>query len=302
MSSPNASDGDPKKPSLQIKLQERDRALLGVFRDLRFLKTSHLQSLLVPSYFPSVDAFRARLVKLKNAGLVTVVAYNRGASFRHDTPRPKARPENIWAISNSGAKAIGLVGEFDKNNRRLSGNDPFTHPFLITDAYVALAAGERAGAFELFDWKREQLYRKGVRATYKGDQKKLDIIPDASFDLADDQFEMTCFLECDAHQEPIVAGSLERSSVFKHCLGYHYLWLEMKRQDPHAAFFVYTLTKSEARADALTEAARRADPRGRGLDLFRFASAECFSLENPTPFWDEPIWRTPSGERRKLFE
>ena len=276
--------------------------LLGLFRDLQFLQTSQLERLLVPDPFGSTDAFRQRLGKLQGAGYLTQPSRVLRPLFA-EAGRPAHRPENIFAITNKGARAVNLAGEFDKNTQRRRGQDPFSHGLLISHVYSALRLGARAGAYEFLDWQPENSFREMVPVTTGAGTESLPICPDGKFVLADAESELDYFLECDTGSEPLKRSEIKKqSSILKKCLAYHGLWKAERDANSQVAFIVLFVTTTDARAAALTEAARLADPRGQGLGLFYFASTERWSLNDPEPFWSEPIWLTPSGERRKLFE
>jgi len=256
--------------------------------------------LLIPDPFPTTDAFQQRINELKNAGYLTLPSRVLRPLFA-EAGRPAHRPENSLAITNKGARAINLPGEFDKNTKRRHGQDPFSHGLLISHVYTALRPGARAGAYEFLDWQPENSFRESVPVTTSRGTETLPVCPDGKFILADQESELDYFLECDTGSEPVTRSELTRSSVPKKCLAYHARWHAARDATGQVAFIVLIVTTTDARARALTEAARLADARGKGLGLFYFTSTERWSLGEPAPFWKEPIWFTPSGEHRKLF-
>src|SRR3990170_1940423 len=91
-----------RRSAQSLELTDRDRSLLSIFGDVRFVRSSQLERLCVPLLFPSTHAFSLRVNKLKRAGFLELPAKALNPAY---TARKRGahRPENIWALSSGGA-------------------------------------------------------------------------------------------------------------------------------------------------------------------------------------------------------
>jgi hypothetical protein len=286
-----------------VRVAARDRAVLALFRAIRFAETRQLEAVFVPDLFPSYKKLRLRLPRLAAAGLLDRparrIAPERAEQYRLAAePRTGGRPQDVWALGDAGARLLGLPGQWNRNNGRLRPS-AFPHSLMISRVYCALARAERRGLVAV-DWQGENGWRERVRVG----GRTLTLVPDATFLLAErtTDAEAPCFLEADNGTEPLTRTDLEQSSFAGKCALYWTYWNEVLRPQ-RAGMIVLTVAKRRDRAEALRQVAARADPtgRGHGSNLFWFTSEEDWTIAEPETFLYAPIWRTPAGERRALL-
>lgn len=283
-------------------LTSRDLHVLEIFRALRFAETRHLLAMLTPTPYPTAQKLRLRLPKLERLGLVTRPA-RRIAPHRHDlyrlaeSVRNRGRPEDVWALAQSGADLLHLDGDWNRNNSRLR-SSAFAHPLMIASVYTVLRVAAARGLVELEDWTGENQWRQRIRVG----PHELPIVPDATFRLGDNRTdrETRVFLEVDNHSEPLTRSGLDQTSFLKKTTAYWHYWDRMIRPSG-AGLIVMTIAKTPERAERLGLTAARTDPQGRALNLFWFTSENQWEISAPETFLYHTIWRTASGEDRSLF-
>jgi hypothetical protein len=84
---------------------------------------------------------------------------------------------------------------------------------------------------------------------------------------------------------------------------YWQLWKEKKHASHYGigkntGFRVLTVTISEARAENLRQAAKKADDVGKGSNMFYFACSHHFDFSKPETIL-QAVWKTPGGEDKK---
>jgi len=251
----------------------------------------------VPDRYPSVDVLYAQLRRLRLGGLLEQAATARKVVYETEK-RPASRPEDIWALSTRGGREIGLATDFTRNNRRLTGHDPFSHALRISDFYTALVLADSHEAFEFRSWHGENESRFRSDVYYGGKFVRYTISPDGVFRLGSGAREREYYLEVERGTVPAKRRDAVGSSWLRRVLGYQDLWRK-NRENP---FTVTVVTETDSQLEALRETTIDADPKKRGNGIFYFTSFERWSLEQPEPFWSERIWTTASGERRRLFD
>lgn len=272
------------------------------FSTIRFAGTSNLAAVLVPAVFPTEEKLRRRLRKLAEARFLDRparrIARARLDEYRVlDAEKPRGRPEDVWAIAQSGADMLKLKGDWNRNNGRLRPS-AFQHPLMITRVYSTLRLAEAKGLIKIEQWVGENGWKGRVRV--RGDS--LPLVPDAVILVSDNRSdrEATIFLETDNSTEPLRRTTMVQSSFFRKCAAYWQYWTDEIRPR-HETMIVLTVAKTAERAEALRLSARAVDEEGRGLNLFWFADEQAWDALIPEQFLYQPIWTTAAGEQLALF-
>lgn len=159
------------------------------------------------------------------------------------------------------------------------------HSLMISDFRLALeAALKNNSVFRLAVWKE-----LGAIDAVHCEGERLPIAPDAFFAIDNEDYVMHFFLEADRS-----TMTLERmTNKFK---GY---W-NWKADGGHTQkigiekFRVLTVCLSDERAENLRQSAAKANGRETGSDMFWFARANAYDLQNPENIL-APIWRSAKG-------
>jgi hypothetical protein len=122
------------------------------------------------------------------------------------------------------------------------------------------------------------------------------LVPDAFFMLETDEWKHPCFLEADRATMP--------EERFVNKLRMYWRHNREKRFQPTLGFEhfrVLTITPYEKRAENLCIAAKEADDRKTGSNLFLFLSEKQYSLTKPEAIL-EPIWASAKDEKHGILE
>lgn len=261
----------------RMRLTDRDRQIIRLVHQHRFLRSGHVVQLLNAS---RQRALR-RLQLLYHHGYLerprTQIAYYERGS------RPM-----VYGLGNKGAAALkrelGLAfheldwGEKNGEVRRMF----LDHALLISDVMVALEIAcrntERVRLFTgkdipLPDSLRDHRQPFKWNVTVKS-RAKLGVIPDGAFVLefagqSADHNRVLYFLEADCGTMPVKRGTLAQSSFHRKLLTYEATWTQEvhRRRFGFQRFRVLTVTTSTARVESLVAACQELE-RGRGLFLF----------------------------------
>jgi hypothetical protein len=258
-----------------IQLTERDRAIIQLVSRHRFLRSSHIVSLMDGS----PQQILRRLQLLYHHGFLE---------------RPRAQIEYYYQggschiVYGLGKKGASLLNEEPGFHIRalhcgsksdLVGRLFFQHALLVSDVMVALElACLKADGIRLLA-AEELSVLSGVNPSFKWKVKlnnrvSLSIIPDRVFALVSgkefpDGNPTFFFLEADRGTMPVVRKSLSQSSFYRKLLAYE----ATRAQGLHRSQFgfhrfrVLTVTTSEARVESLVEACSQLKS-GHGLFLF----------------------------------
>lgn len=283
-----------------IQLTERDRSVIRVIHQHRFLRSSHITALIGGSH----QSILRRLQLLFHHGYLT---------------RPRAQIDYFYQGGNRhivygiGSKGADVLREelgsafpnvsWSEKNRRV-GRLFFEHTLLVSDFMVALElACRKAGNIRLVPVS--QLVTDGIHGSHTlkwsvnvNNHVKLGVIPDRVFALESDGESLAYFfLEADRGTMPVIRQNLSQSSFYRKLLAYQATWTAgvHRTQFGFHRFRVVTLTTSTARVQSLVEACAHLQ-RGHGLFLFTdqttFRKAnDLFSL----------LWKTGRGDTSTLF-
>jgi hypothetical protein len=290
-----------------MELTERDRQIVRLVEQFRFVRSSHICSL-IPG---SPQQLIRRLQLLYHHGFLErpraqIDYYHKGGS-RH----------MIYGLGSKGAALLRRdlgpdlprVRWGEKN--RAVGRAFLEHALLVSDVMVAIElACRRAGIRLLTDSELAVPDRTtGKRPPFRWQVKiwnhlKLGVIPDYVFALdfkdesgADKRGYF--FLEADRATMPVMRKNLSQTSFFRKLRAYEATWSQSIHQTRFGfhRFRLLTVTTSSERVKSLVEACSKLE-RGQGLFLFADSSV----LDRPGEMFSA-VWQTgEEGQTASLLD
>ena len=279
-----------------IRLTERDREIIRLVHRFRFVRSSHICSL-IPG---SPQQLLRRLKLLYHHGFLErpraqIDYYHRGGS-RH----------MVYGLGSKGAPFLrsdfdpgfGQVRWGEKN--RAATRVFLEHALLVSDVMVAIELACRRTGIRLLTARELAVEDKntGKRRPFRWQVKisnrlKLGVIPDYVFAL--DFKYQSCtgnraffFLEADRATMPVIRKNLSQTSFYRKIRAYEATWSQSIHQTQFGfhRFRVLTVTTSAERVKSLVEACSKLE-RGQGLFLF----ADQTILEKPGDMFSA-VWQT----------
>jgi hypothetical protein len=279
-----------------IQLTDRDREIIRLVERFRFVRSSHIRSL-IPG---SQQQLLRRLKLLYHHGFlerprVQIDYYHRGGS-RHI----------VYGLGNKSSSLLNqeLGRTFQERDwgekNRIVGRVFLEHALLVADVMVAIELACRRTGVRL--WTGREL---AVRDKTTGERRpfrwqvdisknlKLGVIPDYVFAMEfKDQNgadKRTCFfLEADRATMPVIRKNLSQTSFYRKLRAYAATWSQglYRSQFGFDRVRVLTVTTSAERVKSLLNACAQLK-RGQGLFLF----ADRTVLEKPGNMF-LPVWQT----------
>jgi hypothetical protein len=260
----------------------RDREIMRVVFKHRFLRSSHILSL-IPG---SKQQLLRRLQLLFQHGYLERPRAQLGWYYKGGSR------EIVYGLGAKGAELLPQENPFPAFNlqqvetHHQIGRVYLEHALLVSDIMVALEMACRAMNIRFLTEKDLLVRRKEniCRWKVKIDGKTtLGVVPDRLFALEfrnqSGQIERTYFfIEADRGTMPVVRSRLAQTSFFRKLLAYEATWLQRiheKRYGFHR-FRVLTVTTGAARVKSLVNACKQLK-QGHGLFLF----ADVSILEKP---------------------
>lgn len=278
-----------------LKLTDRDLSIIQLVDQHRFLRSTHIISLLSGSQQGILRRlqvlYHGRFLERPRAQLDY---YHKGGS----QPIVYGLGDKGYALlhaNRAGRSARIRCGE----QNRAVGRIFLEHSLLVSDVMVAFAlACAYSGATELL--MPEPLNSRAASGTSSGLKWKvtlsgsheLGVIPDAVFGLMFPQEKGTArillFLEADRGTMPVNRQNLAQTSFCRKFLAYSHTWsqgIHRSRFGFHR-FRVLTVTSGEQRLNSLVDACRTLNE---GQGLFLFVTLK--TLQDPGNAL-KPVWRT----------
>jgi hypothetical protein len=268
-----------------FNLQTRDREILKLIHDYRFINSSMIAKLIDGSE----QGIGRRLQKLFHHNYVNRVKISNNAPV-------------VYALGNQGAVELMLHYGIDRGKidwttkNREAGRYYIDHTLMIGRFRYALDLALREmDDIALHFWKPEGELRDEI--IYEGDNKKrvrAPLVPDAYFAIRQADRFMPLFLECDR-------STMTRERFINKLRGYYHFWKQGIAEQKHGirAFRVLTITISEQRKENLRIMSKEVD--GRGSSLFWFLCEKRYTNDPAGLF--APVWQTPRDDRyRGLIE
>ena len=285
-----------------INLTERDRAIVRLVHRHRFLRSSHIASLVGGS----LQQIVRRLQLLYHHGFlerprIQIEYYHQGGSR-----------QIVYGLGRKGASLLKQEHGADVRTFQFEGkNDPhrffFEHALLVSDIMVALELScRKAEGVRLLSGDDLPL-PGGVRRKPKwrvkvNNRVLLGIIPDRVFAIelpaeSSDQTPCIYFLEADRGTMPIVRKYLSQSSFYRKLLAYEATWSQGLHRSHFGfhRFRVLTVTTSAARVESLVTACSQLKS-GHGLFLF----CDQATLQKHPDVLTLP-WKTGRGEIARIL-
>ena len=268
-----------------IQLTDRDRDIIRLIHQHRFLRSSHVIALINAS----PQSLSRRLQLLYHHGYlerprIQLEYYHHGGS-RHI----------IYGLGNKGAALLkqkcGPSVRWGEKNRSV-GRIYLEHALLVSDVIVAMELGCRNvdGVHLLGSNEFPHVQRSFKWHVNIGGGIKLGIIPDRVFGLeytnnAGSVERAYFFLEADRGTMPVMRRSLVQTSFYRKLLAYEATWSQglHRSQFGFHRFRVLTVTTSPERVKSLINACSQLE-RGHGLFLF----GDCSALDQVF----SPVWQT----------
>ena len=268
-------------PPKKIRVQARDIEIMQEIAIHRFLDTKQIMIL-----FPGAKTnLLRRLQYLFHHGFLDRPIQQQAVYF-------KPRNHIIYALGNKGANYIfsenpELRGRVNWQTRnRDSKSIHLMHGLMISDFFTVLQSALReTNSTELLSW----LQQETIKDYAKVDGKSVAVNPDAFF-IINKEKSNPFFLEADR-------STMTDERFFKKMAAYWQWWKANghERKFKIKSFRVLTITKSEARKENLRKITKQADSTGRGSEMFLFACANSYNLEEPASILG-PIWQSPKDD------
>lgn len=272
-------------PPKKIRLQSRDIEIMQEIAIHRFLDTKQIMTL-----FPGAKTnLLRRLQYLFHHGFLDRPIQQQAVYF-------KPRNHIIYALGNKGAEYIfaenpDLRGRVNWQTRNRDAKSlHLMHGLMISDFYTALQGVLSGIDAKLLSW----LQQETIKDYAKVDGKSVAVNPDAFF-IINKEKSNPFFLEADR-------STMTDERFLKKMSAYWQWWRASghERKFRIKNFRVLTITKSEARKENLRRITKQADPVGRGSEMFLFACANNYNLDEPDSIL-APIWQSPKDESRHSF-
>jgi hypothetical protein len=285
---PNLSD---------IDLTDRDREIIRLFGQYRFLRSGHITALVSRSEQQTIR----RLCVLFHHGYLT-----RPRAQLEYYRKPGSR-KLIYGLGNRGAKLLkdeGVsVGHLRWNEKNQDiGRVYLDHALAVSDIMVEFELTCRSlGNVRCVTHLELSPATPPSRWRVRVDQNvTLGLVPDAIFaleNLKKPELRTHFFFEADRGTMPVVRKNFAQTSFHRKLAAYEATWTRGIHKRcwgiPH--FRVLTVTTSDERVASMVSACSKLE-RGRGLFLF----IDEVSLKNASTIFDA-LWTTGKGERITLL-
>ncbi len=285
-----------------MELTERDRAIIRLIYRHRFLRSSHIVSLMGGSR----QQILRRLQLMYHHGFldrprIQIEYYYQGGSRQIVYGLGKKGRSLLKQEANTESPSFQFEGNISLPHRVF-----FEHAVLVSDIMVAieLACRKVQGVHLLMG---EELPLAGgvhrkLKWRVKVNRRVLPyIIPDRVFALifkeSPDQSPGLFFLEADRGTMPIVRQNLSQSSFYRKLLAYESTWTQglHRTRFGYHRFRVLTVTTSAARAESLVAACSQLKS---GHGLFLFADQAALKRHGDILTFS---WKTGRGETAKIL-
>jgi hypothetical protein len=268
-----------------MQLTNRDRGIIHLVHRHRFLRSTHIATLLPGS---SQQVLR-RLQLLYHHGYLErpraqLEYYERGGS------RPM-----VYGLGKKGAallkteSAVTVSGSEQDESRMY-----LEHTLLVSDVMVSLELScRKSGGVMLLYEDQLALQSNGNQLQWQvkvpGHGMTLGVIPDRVFaleyaDHSGEKQRVYFFLEADRGTMPVVRSGLTQTSFYRKLIAYEATWTQKihQRKLGIRRFRVLTVTTNAVRVTSLLEACSRLK---RGHGLFLFADRTILDKDPFSPVW-----------------
>ena len=137
--------------------------------------------------------------------------------------------------------------------------------------------------------------RLGLKQALKRENRELDLVPDAFFEVEGPKGILSFFLEADQ-------GTMTRDRFLQKMKTY-WKWYQTEFVKPTLGmerFRVLTIAPTEERKENLRRISKKADYRETGSNMFQFLSEEVYSTKRPDSILG-PIWMSPKDDIKRAI-
>ena len=256
-----------------IMLTERDREVIRRVFEHRFLRSTHLATLLPGS----------RQQLLRRLQLLYHHGYLDRPQAQLDYYRHGSRPM-VYGLGNHGMHFLeredGVPSrklDWTAHNRSIT-RYFIEHTLAVADAQVAVELSCRANGVEFLDDPRshKQPFKWSVALPQSGPAEEVGVIPDRVFGLKTQEATRWFFLEADRATMPVERSNFKQSSFVRKLIAYHETWRADILKNSFPRFQVLTVTTTPERVKNLVDATARLT-KGKGSGLFLFADQKSFA-------------------------
>ncbi len=266
-----------KEPPKNFRIQTRDYGLLADIAGYGVLSTEQIFAL----HKGGERNLRRRLAALYHLGYIE---------------RPKAQkllpPGSfiIYSLGRKGAELLHREESVGKRHREVS-FPHLSHALMISRFRSILSLALKGGDKKIEKWMQgRELYDTLSK------REKTDLVPDAFFTVESKEYKWPFFLEADM-------GTMTRTKMLEKYRTYWRWWRERRHEHTLGIqrFRVLTIAPSETRTENLVKAAKEADDRRTGSDMFLFLSETAYSLKEPEEIL-KSVWLSAKGGRHGILE
>lgn len=295
---------------VEVQITERDRDILKLVADYRFLHNEHLQLLTNTSLKP----LQRRLYKLYHNHYL-----DRPKVQLYTWERGNGTKKIVYALGNKGADVLAGDGIPRGRIDWAKKNADIKHAFLehtlgISDFRAAMTAAALQQGFTTSKWIKGN--DAGVSISWKDEdysEVRIPLVPDGFFTLENSDYKMHFFLEYDTGSMPVARRDYQQTSIKRKIEAYFNLWREdklyRKNKTPQPSILSKAFGVSSFRVLFVTTTIERIENMlmlCRSLptaqELFCFTTKNAFNLSNSKRLL-EPIWVTPKKvELQSLLE
>ena len=269
-----------------LKLTSRDTALLRDVFEFRFLNTDQLLSL----HEGGRRNLKQRLSLLFHHGYLDRPKVQKTAHLVSSHIVYSLDRKGVDVLSGNAAEREGILRRVRETTHTSA---LIAHALMISQFRICLTlALKQRPDVKLTRW----VQGNDLKMLLQRHGENPSLVPDAFFMLETSEYKHPCFLEADRATMPEERFTNKlrmywrhnREHSFQPSLGFEH-------------FRVLTITPNEKRAENLCIAAKDADDRKTGSNLFLFLSEKQYSLSKPEAIL-APLWISAKGEKHGILE
>lgn len=257
-----------------MMLTKRDRELIHHVFEHRFLRSTHIRSLLAGSH----QQLLRRLQLLYHHG------YLDRPRAQIDYYRQGSRAM-VYGLGNKGMNLLERESgiphrKLDWTTRNRTATRLFIeHTLAVADAMIAVENSSRKYQPQIGFYLSQETPKWTIPFRHEGSLVNIAVVPDRLFALKTRNTTRWFFLEADRATMPVERNNLKQTSFFRKLLAYHETWRQKFLKDAFPRFQILTITTTPERVGSLVAATNRVT-QGKGSGLFLFADKQAFAISD----------------------